>query len=40
MNRRLRTLLGVLFVLAGIFVAEILGPPTVPESPEPTGEKY
>jgi drug/metabolite transporter (DMT)-like permease len=31
-----RALLGALFVLAGIFVAEILGPPAAPESPEPT----
>lgn len=34
-----RALLGAAFVLAGIFVAEILGPPAAPESPEPTGEK-
>jgi len=34
-----RALLGALFVLAGIFVAEILGPPAAPESPEPTAEK-
>ena len=33
-----RALVGALFVLAGIFVAEILGPPAAPESPEPTGE--
>jgi len=32
-------LLGAVFVLAGIFVAEILGPPAAPESPEPTAEK-
>ena len=31
-----RALLGALFVLAGIFVAEMLGPPAAPESPEPT----
>jgi drug/metabolite transporter (DMT)-like permease len=34
-----RAMLGALFVLAGIFVAEILGPPAAPESPEPTAEK-
>ena len=34
-----RALLGAVFVLAGIFVAEILGPPAAPESPEPMGEK-
>ena len=33
-----RALIGALFVRAGIFVAEILGPPAAPESPEPTGE--
>jgi drug/metabolite transporter (DMT)-like permease len=33
-----RAMLGALFVLAGIFVAEILGPPAAPESPEPTFE--
>ena len=33
-----RALLGAMFVLAGIFVAEILGPPAAPESPEPTAE--
>jgi drug/metabolite transporter (DMT)-like permease len=34
-----RAMLGALFVLAGIFVAEILGPPAAPESPEPTAGK-
>jgi drug/metabolite transporter (DMT)-like permease len=34
-----RAMLGALFVLAGIFVAEILGPPAAPESPEPTAEQ-
>jgi drug/metabolite transporter (DMT)-like permease len=33
-----RALLGAVFVLAGIFVAEILGPPAAPESPEPVFE--
>jgi len=33
-----RALLGALFVLAGILIAEMLGPPTAPESPEPMGE--
>ena len=33
-----RALLGAAFVLAGILIAELLGPPTAPESPEPTGE--
>jgi drug/metabolite transporter (DMT)-like permease len=33
-----RSMLGAVFVLAGIFIAELLGPPTAPESPEPTGE--
>jgi hypothetical protein len=33
-----RALLGALFVLAGIFVAEIPGPPAAPESPEPIFE--
>src|SRR5580692_9359769 len=32
-----RALLGALFVLAGILIAEMLGPPAAPESPEPTG---
>ena len=31
-----RALLGAGFVLAGIFIAELLGPPMAPESPEPT----
>jgi drug/metabolite transporter (DMT)-like permease len=31
-----RAMLGAMFVLAGIFVAEMLGPPAAPESPEPT----
>jgi drug/metabolite transporter (DMT)-like permease len=34
-----RAVLGGLFVLAGILVAEMLGPPAAPESPEPTGER-
>jgi len=33
-----RALLGALFVLAGILIAEMLGPPAAPESPEPMGE--
>jgi drug/metabolite transporter (DMT)-like permease len=33
-----RALLGAGFVLAVILIAELLGPPTAPESPEPTGE--
>jgi drug/metabolite transporter (DMT)-like permease len=33
-----RALLGASFVLAGILIAEMLGPPAAPESPEPTGE--
>jgi drug/metabolite transporter (DMT)-like permease len=33
-----RAMLGALFVLAGIFIAEMLGPPAAPESPEPTTE--
>jgi len=33
-----RAMLGAAFVLAGIFVAELLGPPMAPESPEPTTE--
>jgi hypothetical protein len=33
------SLLGAIFVLAGIFIAEMLVPPAAPESPEPTGEK-
>jgi len=31
-----RAVLGASFVLAGILVAELLGPPAAPESPEPT----
>jgi drug/metabolite transporter (DMT)-like permease len=34
----LRALLGAALVLAGIFAAELLGPPAAPESPEPTAE--
>jgi drug/metabolite transporter (DMT)-like permease len=33
-----RAMLGAGFVLAGILIAEMLGPPAAPESPEPTGE--
>lgn len=33
-----RALLGAVFVLAGILVAELLGPPVAPESPEPIFE--
>ena len=33
-----RAMFGALFVLAGIFIAEMLGPPAAPESPEPTTE--
>jgi drug/metabolite transporter (DMT)-like permease len=33
-----RSMLGAMFVLAGIFIAELLGPPAAPESPEPTTE--
>jgi drug/metabolite transporter (DMT)-like permease len=33
-----RAILGAVFVLAGILVAELLGPPAAPESPEPTFE--
>jgi drug/metabolite transporter (DMT)-like permease len=33
-----RSMLGAIFVLAGIFIAELLGPPAAPESPEPTTE--
>jgi hypothetical protein len=32
-----RALFGAAFVLAGILIAELLGPPAAPESPEPTG---
>jgi len=31
-----RAILGAVFVLVGILVAELLGPPAAPESPEPT----
>lgn len=31
-----RAVLGAVFVLAGILIAEMLGPPAAPESPEPT----
>ncbi|MGC2814320.1 MAG: DMT family transporter, partial [Candidatus Acidiferrum sp.] len=31
-----RALFGAAFVLAGILIAELLGPPAAPESPEPT----
>jgi len=34
-----RALLGAVLVLAGILIAELLGPPAAAESPEPTGEK-
>jgi drug/metabolite transporter (DMT)-like permease len=33
-----RAWLGAMFVLAGILIAEMLGPPAAPESPEPTTE--
>jgi drug/metabolite transporter (DMT)-like permease len=33
-----RAILGAVFVLAGIFIAELMGPPMAPESPEPTFE--
>ena len=33
-----RSLLGAVFVLAGILIAEMLGPAAAPESPEPTAE--
>ena len=33
---RARAMLGAVFVLAGILVAEMMGPPAAPESPEPT----
>ena len=33
-----RALLGAAFVLAGILIAEMLGPPAASESPEPIGE--
>jgi drug/metabolite transporter (DMT)-like permease len=34
----LRSVVGAGLVLAGILVAELLGPPAAPESPEPMGE--
>jgi drug/metabolite transporter (DMT)-like permease len=34
-----RSAAGAVLVLAGIFVAELLGPPAAPESPDPMGEK-
>jgi drug/metabolite transporter (DMT)-like permease len=34
-----RALLGAGFVLAGILIAELLGPPVAPESPEPSGKE-
>lgn len=36
LNRR--SMIGALFVLAGILIAELLGPAAAPESPEPMGE--
>ena len=36
LNRR--SMFGAVFVLGGILVAEMLGPPAAPESPEPTFE--
>lgn len=33
-----RAITGAVLVLAGILIAELLGPPAAPESPEPTGE--
>lgn len=33
-----RSLVGAVFVLAGILIAELLGPAAAPESPEPMGE--
>src|SRR6266403_2229232 len=33
-----RAILGAVFVLSGIFIAELLGPPMAPESPEPMFE--
>jgi drug/metabolite transporter (DMT)-like permease len=33
-----RSMLGAVFVLGGILLAELLGPPAAPESPEPTFE--
>jgi drug/metabolite transporter (DMT)-like permease len=34
-----RGILGAVLILAGILIAELLGPPAAPESPEPTGER-
>jgi drug/metabolite transporter (DMT)-like permease len=34
-----RGMLGAVLILAGILIAELLGPPAAPESPEPTGER-
>ena len=33
-----RSMVGAVFVLAGILIAELLGPAAAPESPEPMGE--
>jgi drug/metabolite transporter (DMT)-like permease len=33
-----RSMIGAVLVFAGILIAELLGPPVAPESPEPTGE--
>ena len=33
-----RSMIGALLVFAGILIAELLGPPAAPESPEPMGE--
>lgn len=33
-----RSMIGAIFVLAGILIAELLGPAAAPESPEPMGE--
>jgi drug/metabolite transporter (DMT)-like permease len=33
-----RSMMGAVLVLAGILIAELLGPPAAPESPEPMGE--
>ncbi len=33
-----RSMIGAVLVFAGILIAELLGPPAAPESPEPTGE--
>jgi len=32
-------MIGAVLVFAGILIAELLGPPAAPESPEPTGER-